>query len=429
MNSEIIKPVYIEYTKHLGTYSEIINAHNNISKKKLRVCFDLDNTLVTYPTVPNNYNTVKPIQHTINILNKLKNDGHEIIIYTARRMQTHNGNVGKVIKDIALVTINTLEKFNIHYDELIFGKPIADIYIDDRAINPYLNNINFFGLFTEKNEEQIIYNKINPNKYNSIERYDNIIYKTGPSTFTQGELYFYQNIPEILKDYFPKLITYNKMDTKIELQIEFINGIPLYYLYKNKLITNKIIDDLFNLLSKIHSCNSYSINVKDINIKNNYFEKLEHRFSNKSDYDFDDADKVYQNIINGLDKNYNAEIVNLIHGDFWFSNILLTYDDKYKLIDMKGQIDNILTLNGDKYYDYGKLYQSILGFDLYLNNNDINFNYLNDMNNYFIKKCEKIGLNIDYLRYVTKSLIFGTFHAINTSKQIKQNIWNLIKKI
>jgi hypothetical protein len=112
-SGEIILPVYIENTKHLGTYDEIISQYENIPKKKLRICFDLDNTLVTYPTIPSDYNTVKPIIASIQLLNKLKNEGHDIIIYTARRMQTHGCNVGKVIKDIALITINTLEKLSL----------------------------------------------------------------------------------------------------------------------------------------------------------------------------------------------------------------------------------------------------------------------------------------------------------------------------
>ena len=49
----------------------------------------------------------------IELLKKFKSDGHEIIIYTARRMQTHNSNIGKVIKDIAMITFQTLDKYNI----------------------------------------------------------------------------------------------------------------------------------------------------------------------------------------------------------------------------------------------------------------------------------------------------------------------------
>jgi len=199
-SEEEIVPVFVKETIHIGTYDEIINTfetHNN----KLRICFDLDNTLVTYPTVPNDYSTVKPIKNMIDLLISLKQKGHEIIIYTARRMKTHHNNVGKVIKDIALITINTLEKFNIPYDELLFGKPIADIYIDDRAINPYVNDISYFGLFNEKKE--FIRNKVENNKHNTIIKINNIIQKTGPTKFMRGELYFYQNVPSTLTHYFP----------------------------------------------------------------------------------------------------------------------------------------------------------------------------------------------------------------------------------
>ena len=420
----IIEPFYIENTTHIGSYNEIKYKPEIISKNKLRICFDLDNTLVTYPTIPNDYTSVKPINKNIILLNNLKKDGHEIIIHTARRMQTHNGNVGKVIKDIALITINTLNKFNIPYDELIFGKPIADIYIDDRAINPYINNISYFGLFY-KNDD-FIPNKINNNKYNVIEKYDNYIVKKGVYSFMKGELFYYQNIPLEYEMYFAKIIDYNKNDEFIEIKIDYISGIPLYFIYKNNLLTFRIIDDLMNILNKFHSTKNLNINVHEDNVKNNYFKKLQKRF-NKNDYNFEDSEEVFKEILDGLEKNYSVEIVPMIHGDFWFSNIILTYDDNYKFIDMKGQIDDILTINGDKYYDYGKLYQSILGYDLILNSDSINDEYIIKMKTYFLQKCKDIGLNLLYLKYVTKSLVFGTFHFIPEKIYIKENIWQFIK--
>ena len=36
------------------------------------ICFDLDNTLVTYPKISNDYRTVEPIEQTINFLKYLK---------------------------------------------------------------------------------------------------------------------------------------------------------------------------------------------------------------------------------------------------------------------------------------------------------------------------------------------------------------------
>ena len=358
------------------------------------------------------------------MLNKLKKQGHEIIIYTARKMKTHNNNLGKVIKDIALITINTLEQFDIQYDELIFGKPLADIYIDDKALNPYVNDMSLFGYFYDKNE--FIHNKVSNNKYNSIKKYDNVINKNGPYKFMKGELYFYQNIPCEIKNLFPCLKNFNKENEFLSLSIEYVDGIPLFYLYKNKLLTSKIIDNLFDILNKIHSTQC-GITIQDENIHNNYFKKLKDRF-NKNDYFFEDSQSVYDNIIEELQKNYSPRIVDVIHGDFWFSNIIQEYNDNYKLIDMKGQVDNILTLNGDLYYDYGKFYQSILGYDVVLNSCELDIEYISKMEKYFLEKCEEKKLNIKYLKSVTKSLIFGTIHFIEKN-EIKNSIWNFLKKI
>jgi len=437
LDNQLIIPIYIKETKHIGSYNEIVSSFSNISNfnsdsninananAKLRICFDLDNTLVTYPTIPNDYSTVKPIPNMINLLNTLKQKGHEIIIYTARRMKTHNNNVGRVVKDIALVTFNTLDKFNIQYDEIIFGKPIADIYIDDRAINPYINDISYFGIFNDKSD--YIHNKVANNKYNTIKKIENIIKKNGPYQYLKGELYFYQECPKQIMQYFPKLLDFNKIDNNLEISINYIEGIPLYFLYKNKLITEKNIDELFNILDIIHKTEYIPITISNENIKNNYFEKLKARF-NKNDYYFEDADIIFKNILDELEKTYNPTIVPVIHGDFWFSNIIMEYNDSYKFIDMKGQVDNILTLNGDIYYDYGKFYQSILGYDLVLNNCILDTEYLLKMKSYFLEKCKKKGLNIEYLTTVTKSLIFGVFHSIDSS-ETKDRIWKFIKNI
>ena len=422
---EMILPVFIKETKHIGSYDEIIHTFElnkeSYSNDKLRICFDLDNTLVTYPIIPNDYSSVKPIKKMIDLLISLKKNGHEILIYTARRMKTHDNNVGKVIKDIALITINTLNKFNIPYDELLFGKPIADIYIDDRAINPYINDISYFGLFKEKTE--FIHNKVDNNKYNIITKINNIIKKTGPYKFISGELYFYQNVPTTIAHYFPKLINFNKINEILEISLDHINGIPLFFLYKNKLINEKHIDSLFYLLHHIHNTPSI-ITIEEKNIHNNYFKKLQERF-NLNDYFFDDAQEVYDSIVNDLQKHYSPKVVGIIHGDFWFSNILLEYDDNYKCIDMKGQVDHNLTLNGDMYYDYGKLYQSILGYDLVLNGCNRDIEYISSIQKYFLEKCRGINLNIDYLTAVTKSLIFGTFYFIENTDS-KQRIWEFL---
>ena len=81
------------------------------SKDNLRICFDLDNTIVSYPEKYGDYSTCAPIHKVINFIKFLKSQGHKIIIYTARRMRTHNGDVKKVVDDIGEVTLATLANF------------------------------------------------------------------------------------------------------------------------------------------------------------------------------------------------------------------------------------------------------------------------------------------------------------------------------
>ena len=393
--NEKIIPVYVPNTLHLGTFNEILSNQDILKKNKLRICFDLDNTLVTYPTIPGDYSSVKPILKNIELLNQLKSIGHEIIIYTARRMLTHKHNVGKVMKDIGMVTFQTLNDLNIHYDEIIFGKPIADIYIDDRALNPYFDKISRFGIFIQENE--FILNKLDNNKYNKIIKKDNHIYKLGPNCFLKGELYFYQNIPTEITSYFPKLINYNKINDQIELELEYIQGIPLYHLYKSETFTMKIIDKLFDTLVHLHS-REVPIHITKDDIRKNYIDKLIHRF-NPNDYYFEDS-----------------------------KEILLTYDDELKFLDMKGQVNHILTTNGDIYYDFGKVYQSILGYDIVLHGHKLNDDFIGKMKKYFIQKCIDYNLDIEYLTIVTKSLLFGVFHSLKPTDP-KEEIWRFIKCI
>jgi len=421
---EPIQPIYVNETKHLGTYQEIEQSPV-ISTKKMRICFDLDNTLVTYPEIPGDYSTVKPIKKMIDLLHFFKKQGHEIIIYTARRMETHKSNVGKVLKDIAIVTFSTLEKFDIEYDEIIFGKPIADIYIDDRAMNPYYNDISLFGFFGHYKE--FIPNKIENNKYNKIEKMENQITKIGPKKYMCGELFFYQNIPENLSHYFPKLLNYcqHNNTNEIEINVDYISGIPLYFLYANQTMTTNIIDKCFDFLDKIHGEPFPQITISNEKIKSNYFDKLKERFENNTiDYPFGNSREIFNEILENLEKYYEPKVASIIHGDFWFSNILLNYsNDELVCIDMKGQVYGELTLNGDIYYDYGKMYQSILGYDLILNKQPMTEEYLQKNKTYFLKKCQQINLNLDYLHWVTKSLIFGTFHS-NSDTVCKTEIWD-----
>ena len=49
-------------------------------------------------------------------------------------MATCQSNLGKVMKNVGKTTLDWLEKYGVEYDEIYFGKPNAEVYIDDRAI-------------------------------------------------------------------------------------------------------------------------------------------------------------------------------------------------------------------------------------------------------------------------------------------------------
>jgi hypothetical protein len=71
---------------------------------------------------------------------------------------------------------------------------------------------------------------------------------------------------------------------------------------------------------------------------------------------------------------------------------------------------------------------AILGYDLILNGNEVNTQYLENMKDSFLKKCSSINLNIQYLRAVTQSLIFGTIPFIE-KREAKDRVWKFIKSI
>ena len=100
----------------------------------MRICIDLDGVIADFKNENESYSDVKPIKGAAKKIKALKESGHYIIIYSARNMKTQNGNLGKVIANVGQITINWLNKNNIVYDEIYFGKPWADIYIDDNAI-------------------------------------------------------------------------------------------------------------------------------------------------------------------------------------------------------------------------------------------------------------------------------------------------------
>jgi capsule biosynthesis phosphatase len=405
-DTKYIDAIYIDSFNCFGTPEQLKKISSNIHchlENKKRFCFDLDNTLVSYPEKPGDYSTVKPIKNNIKLLRYLHETGHYIIIYTARRMRTWEGDVDKVIDDIGETTKNTLEEFNIPYHELKFGKPYANFYIDDLAINAFEDiekQTGFYMLHTEPRDHNrlTIYN-------DSVEKFSDDI---------SGEKHYYQNIPEKIKNFFPRIIKYNNFS----IIMEKIDGIPLSYLYTSKNLSENLLKSIFENLKIMHdispnedfTCNIYS----------NYLDKLKNRVSNFDFSAYNNFDYVYNDIVKALEKYENEKLgkSGVIHGDPVFSNILIDYENNSKFIDMRGKVGSSLTIYGDIMYDYAKIYQSIIGYDFVLYDKIIDNKFLEEYKKIFYEYIEhNYGQNyLEYIRSITKSLIISLIPIHNNDK-------------
>ena len=111
--------------------------YTEVSMSIKRLSVDLDNS-ISY-TIKGDYVNSKPIEQTINMLRKYRDEGWEIVINSSRNMRTYESNVGKINIYTLPNIIEWLNKYNVPYDEIIVGKPWCGydgFYIDDKAIRP-----------------------------------------------------------------------------------------------------------------------------------------------------------------------------------------------------------------------------------------------------------------------------------------------------
>lgn len=99
----------------------------------MRIVVDLDGTICPIKEKGESYADLIPFEGAKEKLESLKDQGHYLIIQTARNMGTQESNLGKVMKNIGKITLDWLAHYEIPYDEIYFGKPNGQLYIDDRA--------------------------------------------------------------------------------------------------------------------------------------------------------------------------------------------------------------------------------------------------------------------------------------------------------
>jgi SAM-dependent methyltransferase len=92
---------------------------------KRTYCFDIDGTLCS--NTEGKYAEAKPFVDRVAVVNKLFEDGHRILLLTARGATTGI--------DWRKLTEEQMAGWGVQYHELYLNKPTAHIYIDDKAFN------------------------------------------------------------------------------------------------------------------------------------------------------------------------------------------------------------------------------------------------------------------------------------------------------
>ncbi len=87
----------------------------------MQIVIDVDGTICTEEKTYSR-SMAKVIKDAVESVNNLYDDGHTIILYSARSWQEYE------------MTEDWLKRHNFRYHQLVMGKPIGEVWIDDRAV-------------------------------------------------------------------------------------------------------------------------------------------------------------------------------------------------------------------------------------------------------------------------------------------------------
>ena len=98
------------------------------------------------------------------------------------------------------------------------------------------------------------------------------------------------------------------------------------------------------------------------------------------------------------------------------------------MIDPRGKLGDNETIYGDIFYDYAKIYQSLIGYDFILLEKDFNERYMREMVKYFEEHVkDKYGVKrLAAVKLITASMLFSLIPLHDNDKCEKY--YNLISE-
>eukprot|EP00967_Tisochrysis_lutea_P100768 scaffold150620_cov35-Tisochrysis_lutea.AAC.3 len=226
-------------------------------------------------------------------------------------MTEKGGNVGAVIAACGNVTLKSMEDLNIPYDEIHFGQPNADLYIDRAVACASADAEKDIGWRLKDRKGMPEDGMVAARHFNEVQLSGDYVIKTASTAVLRGEIFFYQHVPEDIADIFPELIscstgpyTVGKLEKDgppcptdavsglvmpssprssgpiSSMTLQRIRGVTFSHLVTSRCLTPGRLQLFLKALRRIHSSPgdpSTTIPLAEINLGDNYLPKLRKR--------------------------------------------------------------------------------------------------------------------------------------------------------
>ena len=308
--------------------------------------FDIDDTICNNKN--RDYENAEPYKDVIEKINYLYDNGAKIILYTSRGMVSCNGNLEKIITKNKDILEKWLEKNNVKYTELIFGKPLGDLYIDDKAMNvrEFVNQK---------------FCKLSGHSGYSVIRIGNLVKKEMSEENFKKLNDWYMCSYGIAKS--PKIIS--KLYTTMYL--EYIEGQNAYNVMSKELL-NKIIEQILKFKN---------VKYDEFN-KEKVIKSIEKHKSNDKEWN-----KLVDECIEMVNKIDLQKYASLSHYDFTLANTIVKDNEIYLL-------DSLFDKEASSYLlDFAKFKMSLDGYEeLFCDGKKVNKKYSRILS----RKLKRLGI-------------------------------------
>ena len=265
----------------------------------MRIVFDVDNTICVHTN--RDYVNASPVYPMIDKINKLHGQGVEIWLYTSRGQNSCNGDLALIIERNEAILVDWLERHGVCYDKLLFGKPLADFYVDDGSLS--------IQEFLQSDFEEL-----DGNSNSKIVRLGNIVAKTTHNARYQYDWYNDFEKLGIRSAFVPK----NRLLTLNTLKMQYVPG-TLGYKITNSALLYKLFAVILEFSNRASTMPFTACNF------DGYLESCAKCYSSDS----------YDKVLAMLSKMKDVIVSNIsfCHGDLSLSNVIVSDDWQITLID------------------------------------------------------------------------------------------------